>query len=470
MLDNLSEKFSQALQSIRGKGTITEKNIEDALKDVRSALLEADVNFKVVKNFIATVKEESLGKKVITGVNPGEQFVKIVQDNLTRIMGGEGKELDLSSSGPVAVLIVGLNGQGKTTFSGKFAHHLKNKKKKNVLLVPADTFRPAAKDQLTTLARNINVPWFDSDLSQSPPSIVETALQNAQKDHREVILIDTAGRLHVNDELMEELSQVRRSLGNIKTEVFLVADAMTGQEAVHVAKSFHSTLGLTGVVLSKMDSDARGGAALSIVQSTGIPIRYISTGENIEDLELFHPDRLAGRILDMGDIVSLVEKAEKQIDQKSQDQMVKNLEQGRFSVEDFMKQIDMIKNLGSLGGVLKMIPGARGMLNQMGDLTPAENEIANMRVVINSMTLQERRDYRIINSSRTRRIALGSGQSVGTVSKFLSQFQQMETMMSAFKKGGGGLQSMMAGARRNAKKKGKGKGRGNKGPWGRGYF
>ena len=469
MLDNLSDKFSRALQNIRGKGTITEKNIEDTLGDVRSALLEADVNFKVVKNFIAAVKEESLGTKVLTGVNPGEQFIKIVQDNLTRIMGGEGKELDFSSSGPVAVLIVGLNGQGKTTFSGKFANHLKNKKKKDVLLVPADTFRPAAKDQLTTLAQKITVPWFDSDLSQSPPTIVEQALLQAQKDHREVVLIDTAGRLHVNDELMDELAQVRRSLGDMRTEVFLVADAMTGQEAVHVAKTFHETLGLTGVILSKMDSDARGGAALSIVQSTGVPIRYISTGEGIEDLELFHPDRLASRILDMGDIVSLVEKAEEQIDEKTQQQMVKNLEKGRFSVEDFMKQIDMIKNIGSLGGVLKMIPGARGMLNQIGDLTPAENEIATMRVAINSMTQQERKNYSIINTSRAKRIALGSGQGLSTINKFLSQFRQMEQMMSAFK-GGGGLQSMMAGARRGAKKKGKGKGRGKRGPWGRGYF
>ena len=470
MFDHLSEKFSRALQDIRGKGTITEKNIEDALKNVRTALLEADVNFKVVKNFIAGVKEEALGKKVLTGVNPGEQFIKIVQDHLSKIMGGEGREIDLSSPELLAVLIVGLNGQGKTTFSGKFANYLKNKKKKDVLLVPADTFRPAAKDQLATLARGIDVPWFDSDLSQSPATIVEHALAQARQDHREVVLIDTAGRLHLNDELMEELAQVRRSLGAVKTEVLLVADAMTGQEAVNVAQSFHATLELTGVVLSKMDSDARGGAALSIVQSTGIPIRYISTGEHTEDMELFHPDRLAGRILDMGDIVSLVEKAEEEIDQKSQEQMMKNLEKGRFSVEDFMKQIDMIKKLGSLGGVLKMIPGAGGMMRQMGDLTPAENEITRMRVIINSMTPQEKRDYKIINTSRAQRIASGSGHPIATVNKFLSQFRQMEQMMSALKGGRGGLQSMMSGMAQGGKKRGKGKGRGKRGPWGRGYF
>ena len=469
MFENLSEKFSRALQNIQGKGTITEKNIEDTLKDVRTALLEADVNFKVVKNFIAGVKDEALGEKVLTGINPGEQFVKIVQEHLSRIMGGEGKEIDLSSPELVAILVVGLNGQGKTTFSGKLAHHLKNKKKKNVLLVPADTFRPAAKDQLTTLARSIDIPWFDSNLSQSPTTIVTNALEQAKKDHQEIVIIDTAGRLHVNDELMEELAQVRRSLNTVRTEVLLVADAMTGQEAVNVAQSFHSTLELTGVVLSKMDSDARGGAALSIVQSTGVPIRYISTGEHIKDLELFYPDRLASRILDMGDIVSLVEKAEEEMDQKSQERMMKNLEKGRFSVEDFMKQIDMIKNLGSLRSVLKMLPGAGGLLRQAGDLTPAENEIARMRVMINSMTPQERQNYKIINASRSRRIASGSGQNISSVNKFLSQFRQMEQMMSSLK-GGGGLQNMMAGMAQGKVKKSKGKGRGKSGPWGRGYF
>ena len=470
MFENLSEKFSRALQNIQGKGTITEKNIEDTLKDVRTALLEADVNFKVVKNFIAGVKDEALGKKVLTGINPGEQFVKIVQEHLSRIMGGEGKEIDLSSPELIAILVVGLNGQGKTTFSGKFAHYLKNKKKKNILLVPADTFRPAAKDQLTTLARSIDIPWFDSDLSQAPTTIVTNALEQAQKDHREIVIIDTAGRLHVNDELMEELAQVRRSLNNVKTEVLLVADAMTGQEAVNVAQSFHSTLDLTGVVLSKMDSDARGGAALSIVQSTGIPIRYISTGEHIKDLELFHPDRLASRILDMGDIVSLVEKAEEEMDQKSQERMIKNLEKGRFSVEDFMKQMDMIKNLGSLRGVLKMLPGAGGLLRQVGDLAPAEKEIARMRVMIDSMTPQERQNYKIINTSRSQRIASGSGCDISSVNNFLSRFRQTEQMMSSLKGGVGGLQNMMAGMSQSKVKKGKGKGRGKSGPWGRGYF
>ena len=468
MFDNLSEKFSRALQNIQGKGSITEKNIEDALKDVRTALLEADVNFAVVKNFISEVKKEALGEKVLTGVNPGDQFIKIVQNHLARIMGGEGREIDLSSPDLLAILVVGLNGQGKTTFSGKFAHYLKNKKKKNVLLVPADTFRPAAKDQLATLARNINVPLFDSDLSQSPSTIVEQALTQARKEHRQAVIIDTAGRLHVNNELMEELAQVRRTLNKVQTEVLLVADAMTGQEAVNVAESFNSTLELTGVVLSKMDSDARGGAALSIVQSTGVPIRYISTGEHTKDLELFHPDRLAGRILDMGDIVSLVEKAEEEIDHKSQERMMKNLEKGRFSVEDFMKQIDMIKNLGSLGGVLKMIPGTRGMLQQAENLSLAENEMARMKTMTNSMTLQERQDYKIINTSRAQRIASGSGCGIATVNKFLGQFRQMEQMMSLFKGGKGNLQSIMNGAMRKGKKRSKGKDK--RGPWGRGYF
>ena len=484
MFDNLSEKFSDAFKHIQGKGKISESNIELALKEVRTALLEADVNFKVVKAFIAKVKEEALGEKVLRGVNPEEQFIKIVHDQLAAVMGQENEEVDLDRPGPVPVLVVGLNGQGKTTFSGKLSLHLKNKKKKDVLLVPCDTFRPAAKDQLITLAKSMDMDYFDSDLSMHPKDIALAGIQAAKDQHKDVVIIDTAGRLHVDEELMGELKEVKEAVASHNPEVLMVADAMTGQEAVNVAKSFHEAMGLTGIVLSKMDSDARGGAALSIRHVTGVPIKYISTGEKMKDLELFHPDRLAGRILDMGDVVSLVEKAQDAIDENEAESMMKRMEKGQFSVEDFMKQMDMIKNLGSMGSILKMIPGMGGALRGMGDLSPAEDEMKKMRVIINSMTKQERQNYKVIKESRIKRIGKGSGSTVSAVQDFLAKFRQMEKMMGGMMqmmKGGGmpGMPGMggQGGFRQQpgmdqlgmgGKKKKKGKKKG--GPWGGGFF
>ena len=436
MFDNLSEKFADAFKNLQGNGKISESNIEDALKQVRTALLEADVNFKVVKQFIAAVKEKSLGEKVISGVNPEEQFIKIVNDELALIMGTANEEVNLEREGVVPILVVGLNGQGKTTFSGKLSLHLTKKKSKKVLLVPADTFRPAAKDQLITLAKSMDMDWFDSDLSTHPKIIAEKAMAYAKENSYDVVIVDTAGRLHVDDELMGQIKEVRESLEVFKPEVLMVADAMTGQEAVNVAKVFHEAVNLTGVVLSKMDSDARGGAALSIRHVTGVPIKYISTGEKMKDLELFHPDRLAGRILDMGDVVSLVEKAQDSIDEKDAEDMMKNLEKGKFTVDDFMKQMDMMKNLGSMSSILKMIPGMGGMLRQVGDLSPAEDEMKRMRVIINSMTKKERQDYKIVKESRMKRIAGGSGTTDSQVKDFFQKFRQMEKMM-------GGMMQMM---------------------------
>ncbi len=485
MFDTLSDKFADAFKAIQGKSKITEDNIETTLKEVRTALLEADVNFKVVKNFIARVKEKALGEKVIRGVNPGEQFVKIMHDELAAVMGDANEEIDYDRSGVIPILVVGLNGQGKTTFSGKLALHLKNKKKKDVLLVPADTFRPAAKDQLITLAKSINVDWFDSDLSQHPREIALAAIKFAQECNKKVVIIDTAGRLHVDAELMQQIKEVKDALSAFKPEVLMVADAMTGQEAVNVAKSFHEMVNLTGVVLSKMDSDAKGGAALSIRHVTGVPIRYISTGEKMKDLELFHPDRLAKRILDMGDILSLVEKAEEAIDEKEAEKMMKKLEKGKFTVDDFMKQMDMINNLGPMEHILKMIPGMGGMLRQIGDLSPAKEEMKKMKVIISSMTKKERDNYKLLNESRIERIARGSGKQVADVKDFIKKFKQMEQMMGGMMgmlKGGGlpgmGLPGMggmpgmdsMPGFRQQPganKKRKKGK---RKGPWGGGYF
>lgn len=438
MFDNLSEKFSDAFRSLRGKNKISEENIEETLKGVKTALLEADVNFKVVKEFVEKVKSEALGEKVLRGVEPGQQFVKIMHDELAALMGKENEGLNLNRPPVIPILIVGLNGAGKTTFAGKLALYLRTKNKKDVYLIPADNFRPAAKDQLITHARNLGVDFFDSDLSMKPVDIVRAGLAEARKLHKEIAIIDTAGRLQIDEELMSQLVDVRKSLDN--PEVLMVADAMTGQEAVNVAKVFHEKVGLTGVVLSKMDSDARGGAALSIRYVTGVPIKFISIGEKMKDLDAFHPDRLAKRILDMGDVLSLVEKAEEAINQDDAMGMMANLEKGKFTINDFVKQMETINRLGSFGSILKMIPGMGGALRQMGDLSAAEAEMKKMKVIINSMTKKEREDVDLIDGSRRKRIATGAGRSVQEVNQFIEKFGQMrQTMvgMMGMMKGGG---------------------------------
>lgn len=437
MFDTLSEKFSDAFKNVSGKGKITDSNIEDTLKQVRTALLEADVNFKVVKEFVAKVKEKALGEKVLRGVNPGEQFIKIMHDELSGLMGEEHEELKLDR--PInPILIVGLNGAGKTTFTGKLALYLKSKKNQEVYLIPADNFRPAAKDQLIKHAKNMQIEYFDSDLSMLPKDIVKAGMEEAKKLGKKVVIVDTAGRLQVDDELMEQLVDVKNELKD--PEVLLVADAMTGQEAVNVAKVFDEKIGLTGAVLSKMDSDARGGAALSIRYVTQVPIRFISVGEKMKELEPFHPDRLAKRILDMGDVVSLVEKAQDVIDEKEAERMMKRLEKQQFTIADFVKQMDQIGKLGSMSSIMKMIPGMGGMLRQVGDLSPAEDEMKKMRVMINSMTQKEQDNHKLLNESRISRIAKGSGTKPTDVQEFIKKFEQMQGMMinmMGMMKGGG---------------------------------
>lgn len=438
MFDSLSEKFSDAFRSLRGTNKISEENVEETLKQVKTALLEADVNFKVVKEFVEKVKNEALGEKVLRGVDPGQQFVKIMHDQLASLMGGENSELNIKRPPVMPILIVGLNGAGKTTFAGKLALFLRNKNKKDVFLIPADNFRPAAKDQLITHAKNLGVEYFDSDLSMSAVDIVRAGMEEAKRRHKEIAIIDTAGRLQVDEELMGQLVDVRKSLDN--PEVLMVADAMTGQEAVNVSKTFHEKVGLTGVVLSKMDSDARGGAALSIRYVTGVPIKFISVGEKMKDLDPFHPDRLAKRILDMGDVVSLVEKAEEAINQDDAMGMMENLQRGKFTINDFVKQMETINRLGSFGSILKMIPGMGGALRQMGDLSGAEGEMKKMRVIIDSMTKKERENVDLIDGSRRKRIATGAGRSVQEVNQFIERFDQMRQMMvgmMGMMKGGG---------------------------------
>ena len=474
MFDLLSGKFSQALRHVRGKARITESNVEAALGEVRSALLEADVDFGVVKGFVSSVREKALGAAVARGVDPGQQFVKIVRDELAEVMGGSGTEPGPPGR-PAAFLVVGPNGQGKTTFSGKLALRLAGRKK-SVLLVPADTLRPAAKEQLATLAARVGAECFDSDLSLHPREIVLKAMAAARRGGKDAVIVDTAGRLHVDEELMEQIREVRRALEGERPEVLMVADAMTGRGAVAAAESFHKAVSLTGVVLSKMDSDARGGAALSIRRVTGLPIRYMSTGEGMGDLELFHPDRMAGRILDMGDVVSLVEKAEKVVDEREAGDLAKRIESGRMTVEDFMRQMEMLGRMGNLSSLLKMIPGMGAALRGAGDLSPVEEEMRRYRVVIGSMTPQERRDRGLIKGRRVTRIAAGAGVSPKVVHEFLGKFSQMEAMMRRMlpmmKAGalpglaaGGGVRGVRA--PKAARRPGKGKGRG---PWGKGFF
>ena len=469
VFDSLSSHFLDALQNIRGRGKITQSNIEEALASTRTALLEADVSFEVVKEFIASVKEKSLGQKVLRGIKPGDQFVKILHDELAAVMGAGMRGLDFDRK-PLVVLVVGLNGQGKTTFTGKLARFLKKTKKSSPLLVAADTFRPAAAEQLEILASRAGAGFFGSKPGADPKEVALAGVAEARRKGHDVVVVDTAGRLHIDDALMGQLAGIKGALEPERPEVLLVCDSMVGQEAAAAAGRFHEAVGLTGVVLTKMDSDARGGAALSIGRTSGVGVMFISTGEKIEDLDEFRPDRLAGRILDMGDVVGLAEKASEAVDEAEARKMMKRMERGRLSVNDLLKQMDAVSKMGSLASVVSMLPGAGAMLKKVGDLGAAQDEMKRMRVIADSMTKSERDDYRIIDGSRTRRIALGSGTGVPRVEEFLAKFRQMERMVGPLMqmmKSGGKVPSTPPGGglRRGRAKKRRG---GN--PWGGGHF
>jgi len=443
MFESLSDKFSQVLESLKGNKTLSEQNIEIALQKVKEALLEADVSFDIVKEFLSSVKQKALGLGVVKGVTPDQQFIKIVHEELVSLMGTNTAELPIERAlKPLPILIVGPNGQGKTTFCNKLGLYLKTKKKKSVYLIPADNFRPAAKLQLITHAKHIGLDYFDSDLSLSPLEIVKAGMKMALELKKECVIIDTAGRLQVDERLMQEVFELKNELKNLNPEIVLVADAMMGQEAVSLAQEFHQRVQLTGLVLSKMDSDARGGAALSLKKATGVPIYFLSTGEKMKDLELFHPDRMASRILDMGDVVSLVEKAEEEISQEEAATMMKNFEEGKFTLEDFLSQMEMVSRMGPLTGLLKMIPGMGGALKQIGDISNIEKEIQGVKVIANSMTRQEKRDYKIIESSRAKRIAKGSGTTLAQVQEFLKKFSEAEKMMKQMSQMTGGLKNL----------------------------
>ncbi len=432
MFENLSDKLDAVFRKLKGRGKLSEKNIEEGLKEVRMALLEADVHYRVAKKFIADVKERALGKEVLASLTPGQQVVKIVNDELTELMGSSREELDLSGSAPIALMLVGLQGSGKTTTAGKLAVFLRNKGRKP-FLVPADVYRPAAIDQLKKLGAQLDVPVFSSSTDMDPVDICREARTSAHQQGCDTMLLDTAGRLHVDEELMDELNRIRQEVK--PSDILLVADAMTGQDAVNIAKSFDEKLNIGGVVLTKMDGDARGGAALSIKTITGKPIKFIGVGEKLTELEPFHPDRLASSILGMGDVLTLIEKAQDAVDEKKAAELEKKLRKSQFTLEDFRDQMVQIRKMGSLGDILKMIPGM-GKIKHLKNLDVDEKEFVRIEAIINSMTPRERQQYTIINGSRRRRIAKGSGTRVQDVNRLLKNYSQMLKMLKKMNKGG----------------------------------
>ena len=440
MFENLSDKLDAAFRKLKGHGKLSEKNIEDGLKEVRMALLEADVHYRVTKRFISEVKERALGQEVLASLTPAQQVIKIVNEELTELMGSQNEDLNLSGPSPVAIMLVGLQGSGKTTTAGKLSVFLR-KKGRNPFLVPADVYRPAAIDQLKKLGQQLEIPVFSSSTDMDPVDICRQAKTAAHQQGCDTLLLDTAGRLHIDEELMAELSRIKDTVK--PADILLVADAMTGQDAVNIAESFNETLDIGGVVLTKMDGDARGGAALSIKEITGKPIKFIGVGEKLSELEPFHPDRLASSILGMGDVLTLIEKAQDAVDEKKAAELEKKLRKSQFTLEDFRDQMVQIRKMGSLGDIMKMIPGM-GKLKQMKNLDVDEKEFVRIEAIINSMTPREREQHTLINGSRRKRIAKGSGTRVQDVNRLLKNYTQLLKMLKKLNKGGmNGLQRGM---------------------------
>jgi signal recognition particle subunit SRP54 len=433
MFDNLSDRLTSIFSSLRSKGALTEKDVDEAMREVRLSLLEADVNFKVVKDFVARVKERSIGADVLQSLTPGQQVVKIVHEELVRLL-GESAPLNLDRPPPNVILLAGLQGAGKTTAAAKLGLLLR-KQKQHPLLVAADVYRPAAIDQLIALGKQLDIPVYSEGTKANPPDIVRNGIRNAQQTGKTVVILDTAGRLHIDERMMNELREVERVAK--PAEVLLVADAMTGQDAVKVADEFNRTVHLTGLILTKIDGDARGGAALSIRQVTGVPIKFLGTSERPDGLEVFHPDRLAQRILGMGDVLSLIEKAQESFDEDQAKSLQKKMRTATFDLEDFLTQVQALKKMGPITGIMEMIPGMRGALRGMGGV-PNFNDKEFMRVeaMITSMTKQERHNPAMINGSRRKRIAGGSGTTIQDVNQLLNQFKEMQKMMKSMMTGG----------------------------------
>ncbi len=447
MFENLTDRLEGVFKKLRGHGKISEENIDEAMREVRTALLEADVNFKVAKEFVATVTEKAIGREVSKSLSPGQQIIKIVHEELVELLGGATQEIELDGRQPVTIMMAGLQGSGKTTTSGKLAKLLKGKGRKPYL-VPADIYRPAAIEQLQVLGSQIDVPVHPSTADIKPVDLCLQALNEATLQSYDTLIIDTAGRLHVDEALMGELKEIQAALP--LSEVLFVADSMTGQDAVTVADKFNSDLEITGVILSKMEGDARGGAALSIRNITGKPIKFVGIGEGLDDIEVFHPDRVASRILGMGDLLTLIEKAESVVDKKEADKIAKKLQQNQFTLEDFLDQIQQIKKMGSLEQILDMVPGIN-KLKQLKDAPkPDEKELVKTEAIIRSMTKKERQSHKIINNNRRKRIAAGSGTSVGDVNRVLKSYSEMLKMMKKIR----GKPGAMSGVKRRKLPKG----------------
>ena len=428
MLENLGNRFQDIFKKIRGHGKLSETNIKDALREVKMSLLEADVNYKVVKDFTNKISEKAIGTEVIRGVNPAQQFIKLVNDELVELLGGTSSKLTKGLRNPTIIMLAGLQGEGKTNFAAKLAKFLKKKNEK-LLLVGVDVYRPAAIKQLQVLGQQIGVDVYSEENSKDVVGIATRAIEKAKEINATYMIVDTAGRLHVDETLMEELKELKKAIK--PQEILLVVDAMIGQDAVNLAESFNNALSVDGVILTKLDGDTRGGAALSIKAVVGKPIKFIGVGEKLNDIEIFHPDRLVSRILGMGDVVSLVEKAQEVIDENEAKSLEEKIKSQKFDLNDFLKQLQTIKRLGSLGGILKLIPG----MPKIDDLAPAEKEMKKVEAIIQSMTKEERKKPDILKASRKIRIAKGSGTEVSDVNKLLKQFDQMKSMMKMFSSG-----------------------------------
>ena len=449
MFDTLSDKLELVFKKLRGQGVMTEDNIKEALREVRLVLLEADVNFKVVRDFVERVREQAVGSQVLQSLSPGQQVIKIVHDELVALMGGgEENGLDLAAKPPVAIMMVGLQGAGKTTSCGKLARFLKGQRRRP-LLVPADVYRPAAIEQLKTLGRQLGIETFDSRADQDPVEICRSAIRYAELNGLDTVILDTAGRHQIDDYLMNELVRIRDEVE--PREILFVADAMTGQEAVNVASGFNERLEISGVVLTKLDGDAKGGAALSIRAVTGKPVKFVGLGEKLDALEVFHADRLVSRILGMGDVLTLIEKAHQTFDAKEAERLQKKVKKGDFDLEDFKNQLQQVKKMGSLESIMGMIPGMGKMMKQMGDAQPSEKELKRIEAIIDSMTRGERANHTIINGSRRLRIAKGSGTTVQEVNQLLKRFTEAQKVIKQLQKLGpkglmkglGGMKGML---------------------------
>ena len=441
LFENLSDRLSHSLKAISGKSTLSEENIKDTLREVRMALLEADVALPVVKTFIDQVRDRAVGQEVNLSLNPGQQFLKIVQDQLELVMGSSNESLDLAAAPPAVILMAGLQGAGKTTSVAKLARYLSEREKKKVMVVSADVYRPAAIKQLEVLAAEVGAEFFPSATEQSPVDIVEAALAAARKSFADVLIVDTAGRLHIDEALMTEIKDLHTAVKPVET--LFVIDAMIGQDAVNTASAFNEALPLTGVILTKVDGDARGGAALSVRQVTGKPIKFLGVGERTDALEPFHPERVASRILGMGDMLSLIEEVERKVDKKKADKLIKKVQKGkRFDLNDLRDQLQQMKNMGGMGDMLEKLPGM-GNMAQMAEQANLNSQLGRMSIIIDSMTLAERSNPDILNGSRKRRITQGSGTSIQDLNRLLKQYKQMSKMMKKMK--GKGMNKMMRG-------------------------